>query len=535
MSKRSGTISRAVKTAALAATLAAGTVNRTVEATVPETGEKIAVKFSDINGKQLKSYARLMRARYDSAQTTDDNRRHWAAADNLSAAAANSPSVRCILRNRSRYEVANNSYAKGMVGTIANHTVGTGPRLQISDKRISKATAKWLAEEFGDWMAEVGFAEKLRTMRKDKCQSGEAFGGLVTNYNLDHPVKLDFRTVEADRIANPQFVMTDPRRNVDGIVLDIYDNPSAYQVLRNHPGETVVFGPAEFDTVDVARMGHWFTADRSGQYRGVPETTPSLPLYSQLRRFTLAVIAAAETAADVAGVLYSDAPPDGADDVEPLDTIEIEKRMLLTMPKGWKMGQVEAQQPVTTYAEFKREILKEIARCLQMPYNIAAGDSSDYNFASGKLDCGIYITAIWIDRDLCEKSVLFKVFREWYAEARLIPDYFPDDLRAFGARPPRRQWHWDAIDLNDGVKVATARDISSKGGFGNPGRFYQEDGLDPSEELEAEAEFYGVSVEQLKAQNFANRAANPPVQPGNDGATTPPTRSRNGGQRVQPS
>ncbi len=72
-----------------------------------------------------------LRARYDAAITTDDNRRHWANADALSADAAASADVRRTLRNRARYEVANNSYARGIVLTLANDTVGTGPRLQL--------------------------------------------------------------------------------------------------------------------------------------------------------------------------------------------------------------------------------------------------------------------------------------------------------------------------------------------------------------------------------------------------------------------
>jgi hypothetical protein len=39
----------------------------------------------------------------------DANRKHWAHADHLSANAAASPEVRRTLRNRARYEVANNS------------------------------------------------------------------------------------------------------------------------------------------------------------------------------------------------------------------------------------------------------------------------------------------------------------------------------------------------------------------------------------------------------------------------------------------
>ena len=78
---------------------------------------------------------RFLRARYDAAQTTDANRRHWAGADGLSADAANTAEVRRILRNRARYEVANNAYARGIVLTLANDVIGTGPRLQMLSEK----------------------------------------------------------------------------------------------------------------------------------------------------------------------------------------------------------------------------------------------------------------------------------------------------------------------------------------------------------------------------------------------------------------
>ena len=73
----------------------------------------------------------VVRAKFDSAQTNADNRRHWANADGLSADAAANPEVRRTLRNRARYEVANNSYARGIVLTLANDVTGTGPRLPM--------------------------------------------------------------------------------------------------------------------------------------------------------------------------------------------------------------------------------------------------------------------------------------------------------------------------------------------------------------------------------------------------------------------
>ena len=56
----------------------------------------------------------MVRAKYDSAQTTALNRNHWSRADNLSADAGLQPHVRQTLRNRARYELRNNSYAAGI-------------------------------------------------------------------------------------------------------------------------------------------------------------------------------------------------------------------------------------------------------------------------------------------------------------------------------------------------------------------------------------------------------------------------------------
>ncbi len=72
---------------------------------------------------------RRVTARFDAAQTTKDSVRHWSMADYLSADQEARPEVRRTLRMRSRYEIANNSYAKGLVQMLANDTIGTGPRL----------------------------------------------------------------------------------------------------------------------------------------------------------------------------------------------------------------------------------------------------------------------------------------------------------------------------------------------------------------------------------------------------------------------
>jgi lambda family phage portal protein len=396
---------------------------------------------------------RWLRARYDAAVTNDDNRRHWANADGMSANAANSAEVRRVLRNRARYEVANNSYARGIVLTLANDTIGTGPRLQLltadaeANRRIERA--------FAAWSKAVNLAEKLRTLRTARAEDGEGFAILTSNPKLPTPVQLDLRLVEADQVCTPDLASLDANA-IDGIVFDEAGNPVEYHVLKEHPGDTTRQFFFDYDRVPAASMIHWFRADRPGQARGVPDIMPALPLFAQLRRFTLAVIAAAETAADFAGILYTDAPAGGESEAaEPFEPIELESRALVTMPGGWKMSQLQAEQPSTGYAEFKHEILNEIARCLNMPFNVAAGNSSGYNYASGRLDHQTYFKAIRVEQAHLECVVLDRILAAWFDEAALIPGLLPAGLGSIADWP--HQWFWDGHEHVDPAKEASAQ------------------------------------------------------------------------------
>lgn len=369
--------------------------------------------------------ARFLRAKYDSALTTDNNRRHWSNADGLSASAANSPEVRRILRNRSRYEVANNSYARGIILTLANDIVGTGPRLQLLTEDAE--ANRQIERAFNRWAKAIGLAEKLRTLRMAQAQDGEAFAVLVNNPGLDTPIQLDLRLIEADQVATPDLQWSDARA-VDGIVFDAAGNPTEYHVLRQHPGEGRSLSK-EYDRVPAEAVLHLFRADRPGQHRGIPEITPALPLFAMLRDYSLATLDAAKAAAYYAGIIYTDAPPNGeTDPVEALDPIELDRNMLLTMPGGWKMVQLHAEQPTGTYAEFKREVLNEIARCLNMPFNIAAGNSASYNYASGRLDHQTYFKSLRIDQSRIETVVLDRMLAAWFDEAVLVDSLLPSGL-----------------------------------------------------------------------------------------------------------
>jgi capsid protein len=203
-------------------------------------------------------------------------------------------------------------------------------------------------------------------------------------------------------------------------------------------------------------MVHWFRPIRPGQHRGLPEVTPALRLFAQLRRYTEAVCAAAETAADFAGFLRTNSPAAEVDEVEAFAEMPIEKRAMVTLPDGWTFEQLKAEQPTSTYAMFKREILNEIARCLQLPFCLAALDASDYNFASGRLDLQSFAMTQRIDRDGIERTMLDRLLASWVNEATLV-GLLPEGLPPFSEW--EWQWQWDGRDHVDPLKEANAADV----------------------------------------------------------------------------
>ncbi len=410
--------------------------------------------------------ARVLRARYDAAQTTADNRRHWANADGLSPNTAMSAEVRRVLRNRARYEVANNSYARGIVLTLANDVVGTGPGLQmlLEDAGVNRI----IEESFAAWADAVGLAQKLRTMRMSRAESGEVFALMVNNPEIDHPIQLDLRLVEAVRIASPSaapvMIPSSGRLpEIDGIVFDAVGNPIEYHLLRYHPGDLHFWSAGrEYERIPAETMIHYFRPDRPEQARGVPDITPALPLFAQLRRYTLAVLAAAESAANISIVMKTNIPAGGeAAEVEPMTEMEMVPNTALFSPEGWEPSQIKAEQPATTYEMFKREILNEIARCLNMPFNVAAGNSSGYNYASGRLDHQTYFKSIHIEQSHLEAVVLDRLLHAWLAEAVLIEGLLPQSMRTLSASKERlrgsHQWFWDGHEHVDPAKEANAQ------------------------------------------------------------------------------
>ncbi|WP_158545182.1 phage portal protein [Bremerella cremea] len=245
--------------------------------------------------------------------------------------------------------------------------MGRGPNLQIHHP--NQAAAKRLERNFRRWMKRTGLAAKLRTAITSLVGDGEVFAVTANNPAVRNAVHLDVKLLEADYCTD----LTGEQSETfdDGIEYDDNGYPIAYNFLEHHPGDNFgqsIYGRPKRVVAD--QVIHYYRVDRPGQRRGVPWVAPALPLFALMRRYTLAVTMAAETAATFAGVMYADGNQVAPDEeVDPMDSIEFEMRSMPTLPIGWKLGQLKAEQPTTTYQMFRDALLCEISRCLHMPFN----------------------------------------------------------------------------------------------------------------------------------------------------------------------
>ncbi len=407
---------------------------------------------------------RKLRARFDSAGTDDETRRHWARADSLAADAAANPAVRAILRVRGRHEQFNNAYVFGPLHTLGNDIIGIGPSLQMltPNETVNQA----VEEKFNDWAEASGLAETLRLMRRTRAAAGEVLLVMVRNPGIDNPVKLGLKLIEGDQLATPMRPI-DRSNRVDGIEFDADDNPVWYHVLKRHPGATniVNLSPLDFDRVPAVNVVHFFRPERPGQRRGIPEITPALNLHASRRGYRQAVLAAAKRLAELGAIfLKTEGDGDTEDVPDPFETLEVEHGVMTALPPGTEPFQAKAEQPATTYAEFDDRIISEQARPLNMPYGIAAGNSSKYNFASVKFDAQVFDRSNDIDREEMARLILRPIFRRWAIMATAIPNYLPRRATQVYLPTshdplfqPRYRWHWRDREHVDPSKASNAQ------------------------------------------------------------------------------
>ena len=446
----------------------------------------------DVSGKPLVSTSRKERMRklsaaYEAAPKASATDKHFANATAESARDANDPATRETLRARSRSEFRqNNSFGVGIIRTLENDIVGRGPSLQITDPRLTKEQKSAIERRHRAWSRASRLTSCLQTAIGSEFVDGETFLHESTNVRQMDDCKLTIVATEADQITT-SVLKHDNEFNIDGVHIDQQGFPYQYERLRFHPNDS--YGTAgvkmrnyksDTETIGYESMIHLFKRERPGQHRGIPRMVSALPLCALFRRYTLAVVLCAESAAHHHGVVYTDHTSlEGVDGVDPMDQIELEFGQWTTMPEGWKLGQLKAEQPTTVYEMFRNAIINEVARCVSMPKNKALGDSGGYNYASGMLDFQTYYEMIQVERNRLEIEALDRILGWWFDEAVLIGGYLPELPALPGGID--HVWRWDEFKHVDPTKMANATETLWHLGLVSDSEYLLAKGTDPEE------------------------------------------------------
>ena len=416
-----------------------------------------------------------IRASYDAASRSTESTRHWKGADSLSADAALSSDVRQLIISRARYEVANNGYACGILNTLADDAIGTGPRLQLSicDCDSAEWTEEWenrLAhreKRWRKWCKAVDLSRKLTIARRTKAQDGEVFLVKGVNPKINNDIKLDVTLFESEQVGtalttiNSEYYDNGVPMEVDGILYDRHGNATSYRFFKLHPGSEATSAlNSDTYTVNAENVIHYANIVRPGQHRGLPEISSTLPIFNDLRRFTSAVLAAAETAAEISFLLHTDMVAESEDGepqpvhLDPGLIVEFCRNSGVALPEGWHATQLKSEQPTSNHTEFIRTKIREASRALSMPLNVALGDSSGYNYASGRLDHQVYFRVIKKERTLIEDIILDNLLESWQKfDMALFPDDYSDETEI------DHEWMWDGFAHVDPAKEANAQAI----------------------------------------------------------------------------
>lgn len=420
--------------------------------------------------------AEVVRSAFDSASRTREASRHFAGADRLSADASLSQAVRHLIISRSRNEVANNGFSDGILKTLSSDTIGRGPRLQVFvsdeapeefDERNKKSLQRRLAR-WRVWSRKIKLTKKLKIARRAKAVDGEVFFRIVQNPKIKSHVKIDVQLFESEQVqselsgAPSEAYETGVPKEVDGILFDKFGNVEKYRFLKIHPGSNSLFVAGIKDNsilVDADDVIHYANIVRPGQNRGLTEISSSLNVFNDLRRFTNATLTAAEVAADISFLLETGTPEDdgeghpGEMKLDFMDVVELKKGAGIALPEGYKGKQLKAEHPNEQYVDFCDSKLMEASRPLCMPFNVAKGNSSGYNYASGRLDHQGYHRSIDDERGDIEENILDKCLEIFEDVDRLVypNDYIDEDYIY-------HDWMWDGFGHVDPVKEANSQE-----------------------------------------------------------------------------
>lgn len=302
------------------------------------------------------------------------------------------------LRAQARQLERNHDISRGMLRTMTNNVVGPNgigiePQPRRKDGTIHADYAKALREIYTEWAkapevtGTMAWAKVQRMMYKAKARDGESFAQELLGPipGLQHGSRLPFslELFEADLVP---YYYQDPATNTyQGIRRNSWGRPLAYNVLKQHPGESSMTGLMSSDMKQISadRVHHLKLVDRIGQLRGITDFASIITRLEDIKDYEESERIAAKIAASLTAYVKKGEAADYAGPAVDAQGNPIARQIGMSpgmiidgLAPGEEVGMIDSNRPNPNLITFRQGQLRATAAGFGISYSSAA---KDYN------------------------------------------------------------------------------------------------------------------------------------------------------------
>lgn len=389
------------------------------------------------------------------------------------------PWVRRKLMYVSMEQDEEGSHYHGILNTLSNDCVGPSPLLigGASDPDVNtNIEDKWV-----QFCQETGLGASIRLLRREAARTGVGIGIPFAMVNTEHEVKLGLRVISADKLQNP--VGKGALERVwEGI--EYSENWEPIRIYLD-TGE-------EYDVRDIIL---WWKNKYANMICGIPECSPALCIFPSVKRYLDSIIRSAEFRSAIPMAIKLDPTVWGKEDAEGMPTgkWEYEPGMVPTLPPGATLEGLSYSGTTAEDAEALDAMVGAAARCINMPVNLATGNSRQYNMASSQVDFGPWKNTINIDREDFA-PVVHRMVKLWFTAGALTKNYFQDKTLRFVKEEGLTYTlsYSQVFNHPDPQKISNSTATDLQTGATTLVRYYTERGRNPRREIQREADLLGI-------------------------------------------
>jgi lambda family phage portal protein len=405
-----------------------------------------------------------------------------------------------IARQRSRYAVLSNPYAKRGVDVLVNNIVGRGHKLfsQAKNKEFKKQLedlwSRWCC--VADTTGQLSFAGLEALACRSMIEGGDVFARRRVRRPEDAlPVPLQIQVIEAEQVPiwkNEQ--KSKARTIIGGIEFDPVGRPVNYHMLPSHPGDffsiTADANSAITVPVPAKDVIHLHDVKRPHDVRGMPWLATILIRLADLERYMDAELVRKKGAAMFGGYIRRPADEgfgnpmaigDNADEDEEVIVDALEPGAFPVLPFGYDVSFSQPADVGPNFQPFLRHQLMGCAVALNALYEQISGDLSGLNdrtLRAGMLE--FKRNARVIQENILIHQFCDPIFN-WFFDMAILSGELeiPADMTEDEAR--KHQWipdRWEQLNPNQELN---AEKTEIRSGLKSRDRALLERGEDPEE------------------------------------------------------